>query len=395
MPLVGSDPAESATDPNWPAKLDIQEIGATWFPMDPEDPASPLLLQFSIAIAGTARIPVDTHFRVYLDHNRDGKYDEAIYNAYGPNISPNAPAGTFLVAHGTISSDGITPNLPAGGSNMFYQVFDIDDQVIRLVAMAAELNGGDFDLSQGDVSFNFAVTVADSAEDYPVSGSFLGDDRAPDGALDKTPEQFTYDQSVADCLNLVGPNGEDLGRLGERYFTVPGGATNVTPLRLQAVCEPPAGGADTGIFMVNETNIQGQAGYSVRKGRLGALPAVFLPYLAMHHAFMPEASLALAPVGDEGVAGTARLVQKGANLEVTLSLPTAPTDAPHPAHIHVGSCANPGEVYKPLNAVENGMSVTLLADLTLADVTTGQHYINVHKSSEAADVSISCGDIAP
>ncbi len=397
MPLVGSDPAESATDSSWPAKLDIQEIGSSWGLLDPEDPGSELVIAFSIATGGAARIPWDSEFRVYLDYDKDGTYDEVLYNLYAPLLTADPQfALKFMVGRTTLAADGITPDYFNTSGTIFFQEFDVNDQVTRFPALASELDAGSLDLSQGDVSFNFAVTVSDFPEDYPVGGGFLGYDMAPDGAFDPEPEQYTYDQVVADCLNLVGPNGEDLGRLGERYFTVPGGATNVTPINLQAVCEPPEGGADTGVLMINLNNTQGESGYNVRKGRLGAPgapPAIFLPYLAMNHAFMPEAELALAPVGDEGVEGMAQLVQKGDNLEVSLSLPTAPTDVPHPAHIHVGSCENPGEVFKPLEPVENGMSVTLLAGIKLADVMTGDYYVNVHKSAEAADVTISCGDI--
>lgn len=398
VPLVGSDPAESATDPNWPAKVDLQEIGATWGLVDPEDPTSALIMIFSLATGGAARIPYDTEFRVYMDYDQDGTYDEVIYNLYAPLLTADpAFARKFLVGHTSLASDGITPDYFSTSGTVFFQEFDVNDQVARFPVMAAELDGGSLDLSQGDVSFNFAASVSDFAEDYPVAGKFLGFDLAPNGAFDPKPVQFTYDQTLADCLTVVGPNSEDLGRLGERYFTVPGGATNVTPLRLQAVCEVPEGGVNLGVLMVNPTNLQGgPAGYNVRKGRLGAPatpPAILLPYLAMNHAFAPETSVTLAAVGEEGVSGTARLVQKGSSLEVTLNLPDAPTDAPHPAHIHIGSCESPGEVFKGLTPVENGTSVTMLADTMLADVAAGGHYVNVHKSDEAIAVTISCGNI--
>jgi hypothetical protein len=93
------------------------------------------------------------------------------------------------------------------------------------------------------------------------------------------------------------------------------------------------------------------------------------------------------------VAGTATLTQRGSKLEVVLDLPTASTDMPHPAHIHSGTCAAPGGIYKDLASVENGKSVTLLDDVTLASVSGGQNYINVHKSAAEMGVAISCGDI--
>lgn len=81
-------------------------------------------------------------------------------------------------------------------------------------------------------------------------------------------------------------------------------------------------------------------------------------------------------------------------------------DGPHPAHIHVGTCADIGDVVVPLSdvtppegdpvgataAVPVKTSLTL-ADMHIEDMVASPHAINVHKSAEEMDVYIACGDI--
>lgn len=106
---------------------------------------------------------------------------------------------------------------------------------------------------------------------------------------------------------------------------------------------------------------------------------------------------------------------------------------PHPAHIHTGTCAELGDVVFPLNDVaavdpaaspapangteptaaasqstaaassEGGMleggiadvvaESTTTVDVTLSDIISGEHAINVHESGENIQNYIACGDI--
>jgi len=81
-------------------------------------------------------------------------------------------------------------------------------------------------------------------------------------------------------------------------------------------------------------------------------------------------------------------------------------DAPHPAHIHTGSCAQLGDVVAPLNDVampdgEHSGSTSAfpvetsetIIDLSLEDILDGNHAVNVHKSADEIGVYITCGDI--
>jgi hypothetical protein len=97
-------------------------------------------------------------------------------------------------------------------------------------------------------------------------------------------------------------------------------------------------------------------------------------------------------MGGSGMSGTGSLLETSENLLVDLIL--LPEDVgPHPAHIHEGSCAAQGPVVHPLTSVEAGVSHTVLAGLTLADVADGAHYVNVHESAQNPGNIIACGDI--
>ncbi|MBW3632097.1 MAG: cupredoxin family copper-binding protein [Chloroflexi bacterium] len=82
-------------------------------------------------------------------------------------------------------------------------------------------------------------------------------------------------------------------------------------------------------------------------------------------------------------------------------------DAPHPAHIHSGTCDNLGDIVAPLSDVteltagENfGAESAILVkqsdtdvELPLGDILSAPHAINVHESAEAIQNYIACGDI--
>jgi hypothetical protein len=91
--------------------------------------------------------------------------------------------------------------------------------------------------------------------------------------------------------------------------------------------------------------------------------------------------------------GTATLTQKGKNVLVSIQLNNAPKEA-QPAHIHPGTCAklNPSPKY-PLSNVVNGKSTTMINNVDLDKLMSGQFAINVHKSTKDLKTYVSCGDI--
>ena len=82
-------------------------------------------------------------------------------------------------------------------------------------------------------------------------------------------------------------------------------------------------------------------------------------------------------------------------------------DAPHPAHIHSGSCDNLGDIVTPLTDVTEltagevfGAGSAILVKesetdvaLPLGDILSAPHAINVHESAEAIQNYVACGDI--
>src|SRR5918995_445589 len=82
-------------------------------------------------------------------------------------------------------------------------------------------------------------------------------------------------------------------------------------------------------------------------------------------------------------------------------------DAPHPAHIHSGTCDNLGDIVAPLSEVAEltagesfGAATAVLVKesetdvpLPLGDILSAPHAINIHESAEAIQNYIACGDI--
>jgi plastocyanin len=105
-----------------------------------------------------------------------------------------------------------------------------------------------------------------------------------------------------------------------------------------------------------------------------------------------------------------------AGAQGTVATPAAggqPGEAPHPAHIHTGTCDTLGDVVFPLNdvaapetasatpvaspvAAGSGAVVaesTTIVEVSLDDIISGGHAINVHESKENVQNYIACGDV--
>ncbi len=94
-----------------------------------------------------------------------------------------------------------------------------------------------------------------------------------------------------------------------------------------------------------------------------------------------------------GESGTATFTEVDGKVKVVLALTGAPKDVEQPAHIHMGSCATPGDVKYALTSPKNGASETML-DVSWAKLVEGLPLmVNVHKSAAESSIYYACGDI--
>lgn len=82
------------------------------------------------------------------------------------------------------------------------------------------------------------------------------------------------------------------------------------------------------------------------------------------------------------------------NAVVTITMTGGTFPDPQPAHIHVGSCPNPGAVKYPLTNLVGGKSVTTL-DASYDEVVNPKEKmaINIHKSAAESKVYTACGNV--
>jgi hypothetical protein len=115
-------------------------------------------------------------------------------------------------------------------------------------------------------------------------------------------------------------------------------------------------------------------------------------------AFAPAAaqnifSVPLDDVDDSGVTGGASIRGVDEGVEITVFISAGDEGGVHPVHVHDGTCDDLGDVAWPLEDIEDGESVTVLDDITLGDIMTGEYAINAHQSEDEMDVNVMCGNV--
>ncbi|HWA51729.1 MAG TPA: hypothetical protein VG895_01585 [Patescibacteria group bacterium] len=104
-------------------------------------------------------------------------------------------------------------------------------------------------------------------------------------------------------------------------------------------------------------------------------------------------TVALDTQNKSGESGTATLQEVNGQVVVTLNMAGFPKGIEQPAHIHLGSCPNPGAIKYPLTSVMNGTSTTTL-NVTMDQLKSMMPLaINVHKSVAQSSTYYSCGDV--
>jgi hypothetical protein len=110
----------------------------------------------------------------------------------------------------------------------------------------------------------------------------------------------------------------------------------------------------------------------------------------------------LGTVGTAGISGTATVVEKSdATLSIELSLKNTTAGSSHPAHIHLNTAAEGGDIALTLKAVDGatGKSTTTFKALDNGTAITYQQllnfdgYINVHLSATNLSTLVAQGDI--
>ncbi len=101
----------------------------------------------------------------------------------------------------------------------------------------------------------------------------------------------------------------------------------------------------------------------------------------------------LAPIGDSGVTGMVQFTAAtDGETGVEIILDSAGSGAPHPAHIHAGTCADLGDIVYPLEPVTEGTSSTTV-DVSALELLEGEFAVNVHESEEEVGTYIACGEV--
>ncbi|MEO8082751.1 MAG: PA domain-containing protein, partial [Ardenticatenales bacterium] len=285
--LGGMDPAESQNaDSAMPAAVDIRAVGVNTGQVtvtDSQGGTSKVgILQFTIATQGARRTPERLGFKLYIDADMDGTWDSMIFPLEETVIGAAGVQGRFVVAW-----TGVNPvNLqPAGNlSAAFLLPYDIGESVTTFAVPSDALVPGS-DVATGDVAFNFGVVIQDSYGDYARTGTWLGDDMAPDKLAEG--ESYHFDMADVSCLQLTDPtNGFNLLDASVGIPNFPKGAASTA--KISNRCEAPESAMTTGILSVFRTNMPDTAAWQVRNVTIGPKSGpspIYLPYLSSQDTF--------------------------------------------------------------------------------------------------------------
>src|SRR4030042_426943 len=95
-----------------------------------------------------------------------------------------------------------------------------------------------------------------------------------------------------------------------------------------------------------------------------------------------------------GETGTVTLTEMDGTVQATLVVSGQPAGVVQPAHIHKGSCPNPGAVAYPLTFPKDGEPSVTSLDVSMADLKAQAPLaVHVHKSVAEASVYAASGNI--
>lgn len=110
----------------------------------------------------------------------------------------------------------------------------------------------------------------------------------------------------------------------------------------------------------------------------------------------------LQSVNNSGITGTAVLHPDGNKTSVMLMLVPAAggttAGQEHAAHVHTGTCAEPGPIVAPLGTVKGDdkgyNSTTADVDIPIATLTDGQHVVAAHATASDSSATIACAGLS-
>lgn len=106
-----------------------------------------------------------------------------------------------------------------------------------------------------------------------------------------------------------------------------------------------------------------------------------------------EITVKLTDWSNKGVTGTAVITDQGNISQVVVNIDGPGVVGGHELHIHNGTCNNPGTATYTLNPIDaNGRSTSTI-NLSVAQLTRGNYFINVHPDEENWDAWMVCGNI--
>lgn len=104
-------------------------------------------------------------------------------------------------------------------------------------------------------------------------------------------------------------------------------------------------------------------------------------------------TIALRELNDSGVSGTVTLTEQGSATAIMLSLEGTGLTGGHIAHLHSGTCADPGDYTYTLNPVDADGTSETVVNMTLEELLTDGYMVNVHPSEENWDAWLVCGEL--
>lgn len=114
----------------------------------------------------------------------------------------------------------------------------------------------------------------------------------------------------------------------------------------------------------------------------------------------PNATFTMGQMNASGVTGTGEVYKRTGSFIVSIQLHGLIPNSSHVSHVHVGTCAKPGNIAYALLQVVADAAGNATATSTVSEYysmpSTGW-YVNVHKGQDTTEAeylpSISCGDL--